>query len=111
MSAAQVVSSVNGPDRENSTFLPGHRCPDNLKATTNICEAVTGSQLVLMVVPTPYIAATVKPIMGQLQPDQIFVSCTKVDINVLTRSQHSDQPAGAPSSGPLGPIMMCVTRC
>eukprot|EP00878_Enallax_costatus_P032428 GHUV01035637.1.p1 GENE.GHUV01035637.1~~GHUV01035637.1.p1 ORF type:complete len:157 (+),score=18.90 GHUV01035637.1:182-652(+) len=74
----EVVSSVNGTNRENSTFLPGHKCPDTLTATSNMTEAVANSELVLMVVPTPYIAATVKPIADLLRSDQIFVSCTKV---------------------------------
>ena len=76
--AVQVVTSVNGPNRENSMFLPGHKCPDTLTATSNMTEAVTSNELVLMVVPTPYLAATVKQIAALLQPNQIFVSCTKV---------------------------------
>eukprot|EP00878_Enallax_costatus_P006700 GHUV01007024.1.p1 GENE.GHUV01007024.1~~GHUV01007024.1.p1 ORF type:complete len:332 (+),score=54.13 GHUV01007024.1:182-1177(+) len=84
----EVVSSVNGTNRENSTFLPGHKCPDTLTATSNMTEAVANSELVLMVVPTPYIAATVKPIADLLRSDQIFVSCTKGILNDTLETPH-----------------------
>lgn len=59
-------------------FLKGHKAPDTLSATSNMTEVVTGSQLLLMVVPTPYVESTLKPVAELFTPSQILVSCTKV---------------------------------
>ena len=54
----QVVEGINGPDRENKAFLPGFRCPEGLTATGDMAAAIEGAEIILMVIPTPFVAAT-----------------------------------------------------
>ncbi len=61
---AQVVEGVNGPDHENKAFLPGFKCPESLKATSDMAAAIEGAEIILMVIPTPFVGAT----LGQLLP-------------------------------------------
>ena len=42
---------------------------------------VAASEVILMVIPTPFVAATVAPLAQLLRPDQILVSCTKGILN------------------------------
>lgn len=76
-----VVTSINGPQHHNSTFLPGVSLPEELKATNDMEEAVKGAEVILMVIPTPFVASTISPLVNLLQPHQILVSCTKGILN------------------------------
>ena len=48
---------INGPERENAAYLPGHKCPPRVHATTSLQEAVHEAELILLVVPTQFIAS------------------------------------------------------
>lgn len=76
-----VVNSINGTQHENTTFLPGVTLPEELKATTDMKAAVTDAEVILMVIPTPFVASTLAPLATLLQPHQILVSCTKGILN------------------------------
>ncbi len=52
------MNGINGPQRENAMFLKGIPCPEGLTATGDLAEALHGAALVLMVVPTPFVART-----------------------------------------------------
>lgn len=85
----EVVEGINGPDQENSIFLKGYKAPDGLRASSDMAEVVKHAELLLMVIPTPFVAATIKGIRDQLRPDQILVSCTKGILNdTLETPQH-----------------------
>ena len=80
-----VVDAVNDPEvRENTTFLPGFKLPEQgLRATTDAADALRGAELVLLVVPTPFLETVVS---GALLPHldaakHILVSCTKGILN------------------------------
>ncbi|KAK9797728.1 hypothetical protein WJX73_001344 [Symbiochloris irregularis] len=78
----EVVRDINNPEvQENTVYLPGHRVPDGLKATGSMDELVAHSSVFLMVVPTPFVAATVSSMKDKLKPHQIMVSCTKGILN------------------------------
>lgn len=76
-----MVEGINGPERTNGKFLPDMRVPDGVRATTDLKEVVERSQLLLMVVPTPFVAGTLAPIASDLRTDQILVSCSKGIMN------------------------------
>eukprot|EP00201_Polytomella_parva_P000348 CAMPEP_0175085948 /NCGR_PEP_ID=MMETSP0052_2-20121109/28962_1 /TAXON_ID=51329 ORGANISM="Polytomella parva, Strain SAG 63-3" /NCGR_SAMPLE_ID=MMETSP0052_2 /ASSEMBLY_ACC=CAM_ASM_000194 /LENGTH=367 /DNA_ID=CAMNT_0016358047 /DNA_START=229 /DNA_END=1332 /DNA_ORIENTATION=+ len=72
-----VVDSVNGPSRENSKFLKGHKCPPLLTATQDASVAVKDAAVVLMVIPTQFVYRTMETIAPLLSDGQILVSCSK----------------------------------
>ncbi|KDD75318.1 NAD-dependent glycerol-3-phosphate dehydrogenase [Helicosporidium sp. ATCC 50920] len=72
----EVVEAVNGV-HENTVFLKGPKLPEALRATGDLEAAVTHGELVLTVIPTPFLAATLKSVSHLLRGDQILVSCTK----------------------------------
>ena len=53
-----VVDGINGEDHENTVFLKGYKCPPSMTATTDIVEVVSDSELLLMVIPTQFVART-----------------------------------------------------
>lgn len=81
----EVVDAVNDPRvRENTTFLPGFKLPEEgLRATTDAADALKGAELVLLVVPTPFLEAVVsKALLPHLDASRhILVSCTKGILN------------------------------
>lgn len=44
-------------------------------------ETVKGAEIILVVIPTPFVASTLAPLADVLQPHQILVSCTKGILN------------------------------
>jgi glycerol-3-phosphate dehydrogenase (NAD(P)+) len=61
--------------------MQGVPCPEGLTASTDMAEVVGASEVILMVIPTPFVAATVAPLADLLRDDQILVSCTKGILN------------------------------
>lgn len=72
----QVAEEINSK-HTNSKRLPGHECPASLKATTELAPLVAEASLVLLVVPSSHIAATVKHCVTHLRVDAIIVCCAK----------------------------------
>ncbi|CAD7699867.1 unnamed protein product [Ostreobium quekettii] len=77
----EVVESINGPLKENTTFLKGVKIPPGLVATNDLPQVVAHGEIVLMVVPTPFVATTLAPVAKLFRKDQILVSCTKGILN------------------------------
>ncbi|KAK9846407.1 hypothetical protein WJX81_003265 [Elliptochloris bilobata] len=78
----EVVAGVNDPAvKENTTYLKGFKLPEALRATGDLDAVVAHGQLLLMVVPTPFVASTMGAIRDKLRPEQILVSCTKGIVN------------------------------
>eukprot|EP00882_Tetradesmus_deserticola_P026615 GHRQ01029375.1.p2 GENE.GHRQ01029375.1~~GHRQ01029375.1.p2 ORF type:complete len:213 (+),score=88.42 GHRQ01029375.1:698-1336(+) len=84
----EVVAGINGPDRENSLYLPGHKCPAGLSASSSLQEVTSSSNLLLIVVPTPFMEKTLAPVAAALKPDSILVSCTKGILNDTLETPH-----------------------
>ena len=54
-----MVESINDEAvRENTTFLAGFTIPEGMRASTDLKEVVEFAHVILMVVPTPFIAST-----------------------------------------------------
>jgi glycerol-3-phosphate dehydrogenase (NAD(P)+) len=49
--------------RENSRYLPGVKLPENIKATSDIMEAASGREYLILAVPSLYLLQTVKQIL------------------------------------------------
>ena len=66
--------------------VQGYKVPEGLRATTSMAEAVERSEIILMVVPTQFVARTMTDMAKLLQPHQVG--------GML---QMLRQPAGPPS--------------
>lgn len=60
--------------------MQGHKLPEGLSATGDIQEMVARCAVILMVVPTPFVERTLKPLADALRPDQASA--------VLARAAH-----------------------
>jgi formylmethanofuran dehydrogenase subunit B len=49
----------------------GYRVPESLQATNDIAAAVSHAEVILMVIPTPFVAATMSSIRQQFRADQV----------------------------------------
>lgn len=59
-------------------MLQGYKAPDGLRASSDMAEVVRHAELLLMVIPTPFVAATIKGIRDQLRPDQVCLSTSNI---------------------------------
>jgi glycerol-3-phosphate dehydrogenase (NAD(P)+) len=72
----EVVDQVNAT-RENPKYLPGYQLHQGVHATDDLQQAVSGSRLVFVAVPSAYFRTVVKKMLPALTPDTILVSTTK----------------------------------
>lgn len=63
--------------RENVTYLPGFTLPENVRALSDLHEALDGAKLVLSVVPTHGLRDVLTKAAPLLPADAPIVSCTK----------------------------------
>ena len=71
--AAQALSH----DRENRHFLPGFRFPDSLAITADDSDAIANAEILVCVVPSEFLRATIARLSAHMHPGQILVSGTK----------------------------------
>lgn len=72
----EVVDQVNAT-RENPKYLPGYQLHHGVHATDDLQQAVSGSRLVFVAVPSAYFRTVVRKMLPALTPDTILVSTTK----------------------------------
>ena len=59
MSRIEVVETINVEEtRENTRFLPGVKIPQGMRATDDLAHVVDHGEVLLMVVPTPFVERT-----------------------------------------------------
>ncbi|MEZ5524440.1 MAG: NAD(P)H-dependent glycerol-3-phosphate dehydrogenase [Pseudomonadales bacterium] len=63
--------------RVNQRYMPDYPLHENLTATTDLVEAVTGSELVLVSLPSSAFVGIVQSMAPHLNPEQMLVSTTK----------------------------------
>jgi glycerol-3-phosphate dehydrogenase (NAD(P)+) len=71
--AADALSS----DRENRHFLPGFRFPDSLQITAEDTLAVAEAEILVCVVPSEFLRATMARLVPHMRRGQVLVSATK----------------------------------
>jgi len=76
----EVAESINNC-HENPKYFRGFSLPESCKASTNIEEVVGRSEVIILAIPTPYIADTLGPVAHLLTPNKILVSCSKGILN------------------------------
>ena len=72
----RVVDEVNRL-HVNSTYLKSRVIPDNVKATTELAEAIRGADRVLLAAPSHVTRELLMRMLAHLDPQMIFVSATK----------------------------------
>lgn len=63
--------------RETSAFLPGFRLRENIEPTSNLCEALKETDIVVGVMPSRHARAIYSAMLPNLKPSSIIVSATK----------------------------------
>jgi glycerol-3-phosphate dehydrogenase (NAD(P)+) len=63
--------------RENERYLPGIAIPASLLVTADVDRAIGGATIVLLVVPSQHMRASVERISTSLRDDCVIVSCAK----------------------------------
>ena len=76
----EVVEAVNTL-HENTVFFKGHKLPDTVRCSADGAAVAAHGDLVLVVIPTPFVERVLAPLAGALRADQILVSCTKGILN------------------------------
>jgi len=103
--------------KENLQFLPGFPLPDSI-AITGDCAAACDADIVVSVVPSEFLRATIARFRPHLHPGQVIVSATKGIENgtflrmteVIAECLAADSTGGSSSSAPrsLGPLVPVV---
>ena len=73
---AELAKAIND-DRENPDYVPGHRLPDHLEATSDIEAAIIGSDLIIMAVPSHGFRDVFSQASSHVEPNLPIVSLTK----------------------------------
>lgn len=72
----EAVDDINN-NHQNSLFLPGVTLNANVTATSDVTAAVTGSEMILLIIPTPFIAGWVSKNQTKIPSDIPIVCCSK----------------------------------
>lgn len=91
----EVVEEINDK-RENSKFLSEVKLSDNLEATTNLEEAVSGKDIIITAIPSSFLRNMAKEISKFINKDTIIVSVTKglEDITFKRMSEILEEETG-----------------
>ena len=71
----EVAEEINAGTNER--YVPGHRLPQGLKATTDLAEAVAGAGIVVVAVPSQEARGVLEPLRCALADDAVAVSLMK----------------------------------
>ncbi|GAB4816038.1 hypothetical protein N2152v2_003084 [Parachlorella kessleri] len=82
-----VADAIN-TQHENTVFLKGFPLPETLRATNDIIEAFDYAEVILTVIPTPFLERTIAKVKDHIKGDKILVSCTKGILNDTLETPH-----------------------
>ena len=71
----EVAEEINAGTNER--YVPGHRLPQGLKATTDLAQAAAGASVVVVAVPSQEARRVLEPLRGVLADDAVAVSLMK----------------------------------
>jgi glycerol-3-phosphate dehydrogenase (NAD(P)+) len=103
--SAELASEVNN-EHVNSTYLAGFRLPDQLRATSDLGEAVSSADVLILGVPSHGFRATLKQAKEHLRPWVPVISLTKgFEQGTLMRMTEviKDELPGHPAAALTGP--------
>ncbi|HZQ91118.1 MAG TPA: NAD(P)H-dependent glycerol-3-phosphate dehydrogenase [Terriglobales bacterium] len=73
----QEVCKSIATRRTNDLFLPGQKVPEPVTPTNDLATAVTGAQLIVVVVPSHHYRRVFAQMAPHLSPEMLFVSAAK----------------------------------
>merc|ERR1719188_2797879 len=73
---SEVVTGIN-EKHENTAFLPGEKLSENVTATNDVEVAVSGAEMMLLIIPTPFISRWVDQHQMKLPSNVPLVCCSK----------------------------------
>lgn len=73
----QDLAGAMAADRENHTYLPGCRLPDQIEITSALGECLEGADVALGVMPSHLARSVYEQIRSHVRPEMLFVSATK----------------------------------
>lgn len=81
----QLLNEINH-SRENIRYLPGVLIPAGISTTESLLECISGSEIIVMAVPSHGIREVCTKLKGMVKKEQIFVSLAKgIENNSLKR--------------------------
>eukprot|EP00929_Paragymnodinium_shiwhaense_P030755 TRINITY_DN17374_c0_g1_i2.p1 TRINITY_DN17374_c0_g1~~TRINITY_DN17374_c0_g1_i2.p1 ORF type:complete len:345 (-),score=67.10 TRINITY_DN17374_c0_g1_i2:121-1155(-) len=72
----EVVTAIN-EKHENTVFLPGEKLSENVTATNDVAAAVADAEMMLLIIPTPFIARWVAQHQSKLPWHIPLLCCSK----------------------------------
>lgn len=72
----EVAEGINA-DHKNPLYLTGYTLPENVVATNDLTEAVTGAEAIIVVVPSAFLRATVRQMAPSVADDVPVLVLTK----------------------------------
>lgn len=76
-SIAQDEIDMLKKEREHKDKLPGVKIAEEIGLTTDLKEAISGKDMLVVAVPSPYIRSTAKSMAPYVEDDQLLVSVAK----------------------------------
>jgi glycerol-3-phosphate dehydrogenase (NAD(P)+) len=94
----EVATSINRR-HQNKIYLPDLKLPESLKATTDLAVALTGAELVVAVVPSLAMRATMRDAAPHIGADALVVSASKGIEDETLKTMHDviSEEVGNPS--------------
>jgi glycerol-3-phosphate dehydrogenase (NAD(P)+) len=93
--------------RENPTYLPGIRLPDELEITDRWTDAVAGADVIVMAIPSSHARAAMSAVASAIRPATTIVSATKGvepgSLLTMTAMLREIVPAGVRCAALSGP--------
>lgn len=76
-SHTEAVTSAIARTRENARYLPGIAVPESIATTSDLSAALADAEIVVTVVPSEHLRATMRAMARHLKPQQVIVNATK----------------------------------
>lgn len=83
----EVATSINRR-HQNRVYLPDLKLPENLKATTDLAQALEGAELVVAVVPSLAMRSTMQKAAPHIAADALVVSASKGIEDETLKTMH-----------------------
>jgi glycerol-3-phosphate dehydrogenase (NAD(P)+) len=96
---AGVAEEINRR-RRNPAYLPGIELPPELKATTDLAEAVSSAEAIFVVIPSEFCRGVYRQLPAHARPEAVIVSATK-GLEIDTRRRMSEVAAEEAPGHPL----------
>jgi glycerol-3-phosphate dehydrogenase (NAD(P)+) len=90
-------------DRENHTYLPGHRLQPEIKVTGEMPGATSGAQILIGAIPTAHARVVYSSALASVSPRSVLVSAAK-GLEPATHKRMSEVLSAVVSAKPLPPF-------